>query len=90
MRVVNDGQPCSITLYGVPAERRNAATDGTIVRAPKHGKAEFVGASLQYTPDPEYVGDDEFSAQAWATGDSRARVLLKVHMKVLVVTARQQ
>ena len=85
MRVVNDGQPCGLTLYGVPTDRRNPATDGAILQKPRHGRAEFVGARLQYTPDPGFVGDDEFSCQAWATGESRTPHLLKIHMTVHVV-----
>jgi hypothetical protein len=84
MSVVNDGQPCGITLYGVPAERRNPATQGVITGEPKHGKAEFVGARVQYTPVAGYVGDDEFSCEAWAAGTSTRSVVLKVQMKVLV------
>jgi hypothetical protein len=84
MSVVNDGQPCGITLYGVPAERRNPATRGVITDAPKHGKAEFVGARVQYTPEAGYVGDDEFSCEAWAAGTSTRSVLLMVQMKVVV------
>jgi hypothetical protein len=84
MSVVNDGQPCGITLYGVPEERRNPATDGVISVAPKHGKAEFVGSRVQYTPEPGYVGEDEFSCQAWAIGASRRSVPLKVRMKVQI------
>ena len=88
MRVVNDGQPCGVTLYGVPAERRNPATDGAILQPPKHGRAEFVDGRIQYTPEPGFVGDDEFSGQAWATGESRTKHLLKIHMKVHVVAIR--
>ena len=85
MRVVNDGHPCGLTLYGVPTERRNPATNGTILQKPKHGKAEFVGARLQYTPDPGFVGDDEFSCQARATGESRTQHLLRIHVTVHVL-----
>jgi hypothetical protein len=84
MSVVNDGQSCGITLYGVPAERRNPATQGVITSEPKHGKAEFIGAHVQYTPAPGYVGDDEFSCEAWVVGRSTGSVLLKVQMKVQV------
>jgi len=88
MRVVNDGQPCGVTLYGLPAERRNPATDGTILQQAKHGKAEFVDARIQYTPDPGFVGEDEFSCQAWAAGETRTQRLLKIHMKVQVLGPR--
>ena len=84
MNVVNDGRPCGITLYGVPAERRNPATQGVITGAPKHGKAEFIGAHVQYTPVAGYVGDDEFACEAWAVGASNRSFQLKVRMKVLV------
>jgi hypothetical protein len=87
MSVANDGRPCGITLYGVPAERRNPATQGVITREPKHGKAEFVGAHLQYTPVARYVGEDEFTGEAWAGGTSTRSVLLKVQMKVIVRAA---
>ena len=85
MRVVNDGAPCSLRLYGVPAERRNPATEGTITRPAKRGKAEFVDGRLQYTPEPGFVGADAFSAQAHAIGESRTRHLLQVHVTVEVV-----
>jgi|GEM_PF-3425664 hypothetical protein len=88
MRVVNDGQPCGVTLYGLPAERRNPATDGAILQQAKHGKAEFVDARIQYTPDPGFVGEDEFSCQAWAAGETRTQRLLKIHMKVQVLGPR--
>jgi hypothetical protein len=82
--MVNDGQSCGITLYGVPAERRNPATQGVITGEPKHGKAEFIGAHIQYTPVAGYVGDDQFSCEAWAVSRSTGSVLLKLRMKVLV------
>ena len=84
MSVVNDGKPCGITLYGLPAERRNPATQGVIAVEPRHGKAEFVDAHLQYTPVAGYAGDDEFAAEAWAVGASSRSVPLKVRMKVIV------
>lgn len=85
MRVVNDGEPCSIRLFGVPAERRNPATGGTITRPAKHGSAVFVDGRLQYTPAPGFTGEDAFSAQAHAIGESRTPHLLKVHVTVQVV-----
>ena len=88
MNVVNDGQPCGITLYGVPAERRNPATQGKITWEPKHGKAEFVGAHVQYTPVAGYVGDDEFACEARAAGTGNRSFQLKVRMKVLVRAIR--
>jgi len=84
MTVVNDGNSCGTSLYGIPAERRNPATQGAITAEPKHGKAEFVESRVQYTPAAGYVGDDEFSFEAWAVGTSNRPVQLKVQMKVLV------
>jgi hypothetical protein len=84
MIVVNDGQPCGITLYGIPGELRNPATQGVITVAPKHGKAEFVGPRIQYTPAAGYVGDDEFSCAAWANDSKSRSVMLNVQMKVQV------
>ena len=89
MRVVNVGQPCGITLYGVPAARQNPAAEGVIVHKPKHGTAEFVGARLQYTPAPGFAGEDAFSAQAWAIGESRSRHLLKIQVVVQVVPGQR-
>ena len=88
MSVVNDGKACGIALYGVPAERRNPATQGAITGEPKHGKAKFVGSRVEYTPVAGYVGDDEFSCEAWAVGTSSRSVLLKVQMKVQVRVAQ--
>jgi hypothetical protein len=61
MYVLNDGRPCGLTTYGLPAERRNPATDGLITQPPKHGKAELIGGRVQYTPDAGYVGEDACS-----------------------------
>ena len=85
MRVVNDGEPCSIRLFGVPAERRNPASGGTITKPAKNGTAEFVDGRLQYTPARGFTGEDAFSAQAHAIGESRTPHLLKVHVSVHVV-----
>ena len=90
MRVVDDGRPCGITLYGVPAQRRNPATDGEIVTAPRNGKAVFVGPRIEYTPAPGFTGDDEFVAQARAIGDSRAPLTLKARVVVQVVHGTSQ
>jgi hypothetical protein len=88
MTIVNDGQPCGMTVYGVALERRNPADSGTIKQAPRHGKAEFIGPRVQYTPGPGFAGDDEFSFEASARGASGASMLLKVRMKVTVLAPR--
>ena len=87
MQVINDGRPCGLTNYGIPAERRNPATAGVITQPPKHGKAEFVGAEAQYTPAPGYVGDDAFSYEAHAVDGAGRRLVLRVHVKVTVRAA---
>lgn len=51
---------------------------------PKHGKAEFVGGRVQYTPDAGYVGEDAFNDEA-RTADATGRsIVLKVHLKITV------
>lgn len=84
MSVINNGQPCGLTLYGIPTESKNPATQGVITGKPKHGKAEFVGSRVQYTPEARYVGDDEFSCEARAIGANGRSHRLKVQMKVQV------
>ena len=84
MRVVNDGRPCGLTLYGIPEQRRNPATDGVFTQAPKHGIAKFAGARVQYTPDPGYVGDDAFTYEARSADATGRSILLKVQFKVTV------
>ena len=85
MRVVNEGRPCGVTLFGVPAQKRNPASDGVILSAPRNGKAVFDGPRIEYTPAPGFTGDDEFIAQARAMGDSRAPLTLKVRVVVPVI-----
>ena len=48
MTVVSDGLACTLTLYGVPAERRNLATDGELTEAPQHGTASMLGPGARY------------------------------------------
>jgi hypothetical protein len=88
MRVVNDGQPCGFTNYGSPAEMRNPATDGVITQAPRHGKAHFLGARVEYTPDPGYVGDDTFAYRAHALSATGRPVVLMVFTAVIVSAPR--
>jgi Bacterial Ig domain len=88
MRVINDGRSCGLTNYGLPAERQNPATDGVITQPPTHGKAEFVGPRVQYTPKAGYVGEDAFAYEA-RTADATGRpIVLKVHLKVKVRPGR--
>ena len=84
MAVVNNGQPCGLTNYGVPAEGRNPGYDGRITLQARHGKAEIIEARVQYTPDPGYMGEDEFAYQMSARANSGTRILLKVRFKVKV------
>jgi len=85
MRLVNNGSACSIVNHGVPAERSNPADSGAITMQAAHGKAEFVAPAAKYTPDPNYVGDDEFEYEAFARGETGQPVYLKVLVKVVVV-----
>jgi hypothetical protein len=85
LHVVNTGSPCAIVNYGVPAERSNPADSGAITKQPAHGKAEFAAPQATYTPEPGFVGQDEFAYEALARGKSAQQVRLKVRVKVLVV-----
>jgi hypothetical protein len=85
MAVVNNGRPCGFTNYGVPAEGRNPGYGGGITLQAKHGKAEVIEARVQYTPDPGYVGEDEFAYQMSARANSGTAILLKFLFKVNVL-----
>ncbi|VTU45121.1 hypothetical protein SRS16P2_00012 (plasmid) [Variovorax sp. SRS16] len=83
MHVVNDGSACVMANYGEAADKTGPADSGSITRQPTHGKAEFVPPEARYTPEPGYVGDDEFEYEAFA----RARTQqdrLKLHVNVVV------
>lgn len=66
MTVVSDGLACAFTLYGIPAERRNFATDGEVTEAPHHGTASMLGAGARYIADRGYAGRDGFAVRALA------------------------
>jgi hypothetical protein len=55
-----------------------------VLKQAAHGKAEFVAPDARYTPEPGYVGADEFEYEAYARGNSGQRVRLKVLVKVQV------
>ena len=76
---------CSITNYGDPGGRTNPAESGSITKQPTHGKADFVAPRAAYTPEPGYVGEDEFEYAAIARGRLDQYVRLKVQVKVSVV-----
>jgi hypothetical protein len=84
MYVLNDGRPCGLTTYGLPAERRNPATDGLNTQPPKHGKAELIGGRVQYTPDAGYVGEDACSYEARSADATGRSIVLNVQLKVTV------
>jgi hypothetical protein len=87
MAVVNNGQPCSIVNYGVPEERSNPAHSGRITVQARNGTAEFSAPAASYTPKPGFVGDDEFTYEAMATGRGNANLTLKVRVQVKVMGA---
>ena len=68
MTVANTGAPCAITNYGVPADRQNPAHSGSVTSAATHGTASFTPPQATYTPQPGFVGDDEFAYTAMAKG----------------------
>ncbi|MEM1061018.1 MAG: Ig-like domain-containing protein [Planctomycetota bacterium] len=56
------GRPTSIKLLG--RSPRGAPLQFQIVREPAHGRLETSGATVIYTPDPNFVGEDWFLYQA--------------------------
>ena len=85
MQVTRSAGACSIINYGLPAQRGNPAATGSITKQPAHGRAVFVAPQAQYTPEPGYVGEDEFEYTAFARGRQDQQVRLRVRVKVSVV-----
>ena len=85
MTIANTGASCAITNYGVPADRQNAADSGSITSAATHGTASFTPPQATYTPQPGFVGDDEFVYTAMARGRNGQQITLRVRVKVKVV-----
>ncbi|RYF33278.1 MAG: hypothetical protein EOO26_08675 [Comamonadaceae bacterium] len=85
MTVANTGAPCAITNYGVPAERQNPADSGSITSAAVHGSAAFTPPQATYTPQPGFVGDDEFAYMAFAKGRNGQQITLRVRVVVKVM-----
>jgi hypothetical protein len=85
MRVRNTGAACRIMNVGVPAERRNPATSGTITRPPTHGSAEFTPPFARYTPEKGYVGEDEFEYEASVLDLRNQPARMRVRVRVSVV-----
>lgn len=87
MRVVNDGRSCGVTVYGLPAERKNPAFSGSITLAPRNGTAELSASRASYSPSRGFSGEDAFAFEAMVN-DSRGRpVRLQVRIKVTVLPA---
>ena len=84
MLVVSGGPACAITNFGVPAGRRNPAESGAITSNPQHGVATFSAPKASYKPDPGYVGEDEFTYEAYAKGNIDQQIHLRVRVKVTV------
>ena len=85
MAVASGSRSCSITNFGVSSERRNLAESGSITLKPQHGTAEFAAPKATYKPESGYIGEDEFSYEAFAKGNIDQQVHLRVHVKVTVV-----
>jgi hypothetical protein len=85
MVVPNNGQACTIINFGSAAEGKNLADSGNILAAPAHGTAEFVAPRARYTPAPGYVGQDEFTYEAFARGSINQQIRLLVTVRVSVV-----
>jgi hypothetical protein len=85
MRVTSSAASCSIINYGIPTARANPADTGSITKPPRHGSAEFAAPRASYTPQPGYIGEDEFEYSAYARGRLDQQVRLKVRVKVSLV-----
>ena len=85
MTIANTGASCAVTNYGIPADRQNAAHSGSITSAATHGTASFTPPRATYTPQPGFVGDDDFSYTANAKGHNGQQVTMRVRVKVKVV-----
>lgn len=85
IRVINNGGTCSIANYGVPADHTHPADSGSITTKPSRGSAEFVAPHARYTPEPGYIGQDDFEYEAFAKGGADRQLRLKVRVKVLVL-----
>ena len=84
MHVVNTGQPCSITNFGVPSARQNPADSGRITSPPSVGVAEFKPPRAVYLPKAGFDGEDYFEYEATAKGPSDNPLLIRVRVKVTV------
>ena len=85
MTISNTGASCAITNYGVPADRQNAADSGSVTSAARHGIASFAQPQATYTPQPGFVGNDEFAYAATAKGRNGQQITLRVRVTVKVV-----
>jgi hypothetical protein len=85
MRVINDGKACGISHFGVPSERRNPAETAKVTRAASHGTVQFMAPRVLYTPQPGFVGEDEFAYETHAKNNQDQPVVLRVKMKVIVL-----
>lgn len=68
----NSNTPVSITLTGNDFETTAANLVFEITASPSHGTLSGSGASLSYTPGPNYAGSDSFSFTVRDTGDDSA------------------
>jgi hypothetical protein len=84
MHIINVGQACFITNYGLPRERRNPASAGSITKQPLYGTAEFVAPRATYTPKPGFEGEDYFEYEANALGLNDKPLFFRVRVKVFV------
>ena len=84
MHVVNDGNSCSFTVYGLPSEKANPADSGSITSQAKHGTVKYEAPDARYVPAPGYAGPDEFELQAFARGRGEQPYRIRVRVQVTV------
>ena len=84
MHVLNQGRSCGIRNFGHYPDPATLAYAGSITVSPKNGVARFEPPRALYTPNPGFVGEDQFEYQAIARGPRDNPVTLKVKVRVLV------
>ncbi len=85
MTVVNDGLPCSFTLY-VSIERRIPPDELHILTPPTNGSLTITPpGTVNYTANPGFAGTDHFVYGGYGRTPGGTRVELRVTMAVTVV-----
>lgn len=80
----NSNTAVSITLTGSDFETAAANLMFQVSGSPAHGTLSGTGASLSYTPDPNYAGPDSFKFTVRDTGDDSAAPITSAEATVSI------